>query len=560
VTHPTLQHWARCLRNKAYADADRHARAEFARFRRQEGGDGLRHNLLPPGIVPKTALIASLNQVPLAKLEGAFIKAFQAAGFETVILGNGRYDLLRYYRLAGAKAVVTWPDFGTHSDPEWVAQTVRRLSGLHEWLALTFHGVHVGRFAVASAMRSLRRGQLDFTDRATQRALQSSLLASVGFALSSEQILARVKPDCVLLLDRGYVGQGELFDSALARGVDALTWNGGHKSNRLFFKRYTSANERDHHASLSNESWARLLALNWTPEHGRWLREELFRCYEAQDWFSFVGTQFGKTMLSREPAREQLGLDPNKKVAVIFPHILWDGSFFWGEDLFDDYTHWFAETIRAAADNPRLEWIIKLHPSHVVKAHKDNITTRPDELDVIANTIGELPNHVKLVRPESALSTFALFGIADYAITVRGTVGIEASLFGIPVLTAGTGRYAGRGFTIDSSTREEYLERLRSLEKQPRLSPTQIELAERYAVGVFLLRPLDLKSVSLEFERDAVASWKVAVHCRTREAWLKAVDIQHFAEWVSGHQTDMFNCPPSEWPWPTRVTSAQCAG
>ena len=81
--------------------------------------------------------------------------------------------------------------------------------------------------------------------------------------------------------------------------------------------------------------------------------------------------------------RKKLGLSSDRKVAVIFPHILWDGSFFWGEDLFDDYTHWLVETIRAASANTRLQWVVKLHPSHMVKAKQGNNADKPAELKVI---------------------------------------------------------------------------------------------------------------------------------------------------------------------------------
>jgi hypothetical protein len=470
-------------------------------------------------------------------------RLFQAAGFKTVILSNGRFDLRRYYRLAGVSNVITWANFRTRTDSEWIAQQLGRLGNLHDWLALKYRGVHVGRFAVASTMRGLRQGQLDFTNPAVAAELKRSLEASLGFALAAEQIFAEVKPDCVLLLDRGYVGQGELFDLAIDRKIDALTWNGGYRSNLIFLKRYNAGNERDHHASLSAESWAHMLSVPWKKEYGDCVRNELFRLYQTQDWFSSVGTQFGKTILADGAVRQRLGLEAGKKVAVIFPHILWDGSFFWGDDLFDDYTHWFTETIRAACANPRLEWIVKVHPSHVVKAKKDNATGRPQELDVIDRTVGKLPPHVKLLLPESEISTYSIFEIADYAITVRGTVGLEASLFGMPVITAGTGRYAGRGFTTDSATASEYLERLRTLDNHPPLTPEQKELAERYAFGVLFSRPLPLESVSLEFERDAVASWRVAVRCKSREDWLNARDIRRFAEWLSGNKEDMFAWP-----------------
>ena len=53
-----------------------------------------------------------------------------------------------------------------------------------------------------------------------------------------------------------------------------------------------------------------------------------------------------------------------------------------------------------------------------------------------------------------------------------------------------------RGFTLDSSTRQEYLQKLSTLETYPRLSAEQVELAERFAYGVFLCRELSLERVA----------------------------------------------------------------
>jgi capsule polysaccharide export protein KpsC/LpsZ len=177
----------------------------------------------------------------------------------------------------------------------------------------------------------------------------------------------------------------------------------------------------------------------WKSEYGHQIRQELFQCYQAQDWMGFVGTQFDKKILSQDMTRNTLGLSSDRKVALIFPHILWDGSFFFGEDLFDDYTEWLVETIRAAVANPRLQWVVKLHPAHVVKTKQGNYPEKPAELKVIEQVFGTLPAHLKLVYPDTEISTYSLLEIADYTITVRGTVGIEAALFGIPVVTAGYG-------------------------------------------------------------------------------------------------------------------------
>ena len=539
-----LNHWRRLVLRPEYRHNDREARRAFRHFYRPGGGFALRHNLQPDQPNGKTALIVSPRVAVSANMEAWVAKAFQMAGFNTMMLGERRFEFLRYYWLARNKAVIDFEDYNPSEDADWVDQQLPTLTQLAHWLALEYHGVHVGRLAVATAMRELRIGQLDFDEPSIKQTMREHLSRSVRITIATIRLFDTVRPACVLIMDRGYCGQGEVFDVALSRGIDTIVWHWGYKSNRLAFKRYSLKNARDHHLCPSAALWERICSIPWKREYGRRIRQELHDCYQTQDWFSVVGTQFSKQLLSAEKTRKKLNIPTDRQVAVIFPHILWDGSFFTGEDLFDDYTHWLAQTIRAACDNPRIQWIVKLHPAHVVKANKESIPGRPRELDVIESAVGKLPAHVKLIYHDCDLSTYSLFQIADYAVTVRGTVGIEAALHGIPVVTAGTGRYDRRGFTLDSASREEYLRKLASLDLYSRLTPEQIELAERYAFLIFCCQPFALSSVSLEYSRDALATPKMSVHCRTRQQWLNSPDMRRLSAWIAdGSIPDMTTFP-----------------
>ena len=93
-------------------------------------------------------------------------------------------------------------------------------------------------------------GQLNFTDLSVQVPLWKILESSIGIA-EGARLLQEIKPDLVLVMDRGYSGYGEVFDVALNQGIDTVTWNIGYKSNRLVVKRYHRGNERDHPLSPS---------------------------------------------------------------------------------------------------------------------------------------------------------------------------------------------------------------------------------------------------------------------------------------------------------------------
>ena len=176
---------------------------------------------------------------------------------------------------------------------------------------------------------------------------------------------------------------------------------------------------------------------------------------------------------------------------------------------------------------------MKIHPANIVKDTRDGKKGEPAELRVIRERIGVLPPHIALISPESDIPTCSLFEWIDYCVTVRGTVGIEAALFGTPVLTAGTGRFDRKGFTLDSDSRQDYLDRLEKIQEIPRMTPAQQELAERFAYGVFLLRPFRLKTFTLEYRKDAQASIQTQVRATKKEEWIQAPDMQALAVWFS---------------------------
>ena len=146
--------------------------------------------------------------------------------------------------------------------------------------------------------------------------------------------------------------------------------------------------------------------------------------------------------------------------------------------------------------------------------------------------------------PDSPVSTLSLYRIMDYCLTVRGTVGIEAAMYGIPVLTAGTGRYDGYGFTVDSASREGYLARLASLETIAPLTEAQTETARRYAYGLFILRPLQLQTMRFHYRQDASATLDLALDLPAGSRIASMPDIARLAEWLAGEEDDLVGESP----------------
>jgi hypothetical protein len=410
---------------------------------------------------------------------------------------------------------------------------VERAAGVDDLLEVEHQGARVGKFALSTTFRSLRVGRLDFTRAETRRVLTEHLAAGLARAETSQQLIDQIEPDLALFMGNRYTGQGELMDVCLERGVDVLTWFDAHRSSSLMLKRYRMDNRDRHHGSLSDETWQALRHTPWTDAKRDELRRELHDTYAAGDWYARGGTQVNKQIVAADQLRQRLRLDPAKKTAVIFPHIVWDATLFWGADLFSNYEDWLIETVRAACANTRVNWIIKIHPAHVFKRASEGYQDEPAELRAIRERIGPLPPHVTVIPPDSDINTFSLFSVMDYCLTVRGTIGIESACLGIRVLTAGTGRYDHRGFTTDSATRDEYLAHIGSIQDLPALSSHERELAERFAYGIFVLRPLPLTAMTIDHERTIAATMKVRVNVTSSAMLRRSPDLVALGAWAA---------------------------
>lgn len=482
-------------------------------------------------------LVVSLhgNMVNAVKEEAFLAKAAQLYGLEPCILTSRGAWANRYYKVFGVNQFIYFERFLKKLPLKKIKKEAKEfthtIQTFDQLMAFEYEGVKIGKYICSSLVRKTYTGEVNMNDPETKKYLQYYLEETMGNALAAKAIYDAYNPDAVLFLERGYTPYGEFFDIALKRGLNVVQWCGSHTDNALMLKRFHRGLEDQHPASLSEKTWEMLKKTPWTQEKSRKITQELFKNYSTGGWFSEVGAQFNTSMMEKEKIQKMLGLDPKKKTAVIFPHLFWDATFFWGEDIFTNYRDWFIHAVKAACANLNLNWVIKIHPANVVKLNRDGYKGELVEKLTIRETIGELPPHVKLLEPTTKISTYSLYSWIDYCLTVRGTPGIEAAMFGIPVFTAGTGRYDRHGFTVDSMGREDYLEKLSQIHTYPRLTPEQIKLAQKFAYGTFLARPFPLKSIKISYERDKKATPKVDYLLSSVEDFLKAQDIVAFGQW-----------------------------
>jgi hypothetical protein len=529
ITRPKLySHEFKRLQN------DRVIHRRFLQFRQQYGT--AYKVKFDPAQDNKTVLIVGVG-FPEVEIELALIKSFELAGFTPFVLIVHALQNKEYYKLSGIREVHHLNEYIDPMQYEKARKIVEGFSSIQDLLDFEFLGTRVGKYAAQTVLRNLRVGYLDLKSPEVAFALTGYLAFGMAVALASQQIMKEAAPAMALFHDCVYLPEGVLFDACLKEKVVSVRWHPAHKSNALMLKRYTPENINDHPVSLSPLSWEIVRNMPWTEAHRERINQEFIDSYSSGDWYSEAGTQFNKNFVEPAEIRKHIGLDPDKKTAFIFPHISWDAPFSWGTSLFDSYEEWFIETVRAACTNESVNWVIKIHPANVGKSLQDGLFQEPAEVTALKKYIGNLPGHIFIIPAEDHLSTLSLFSIMDFCLTLRGTVGIEAARFGIPVLTAGTGRYDQKNFTIDSQSRQQYLDRVARIQDIPRLSSTQQELAERFAYGLYLLRPLVFDTITFRYpEQDAKNRLSVKLetqlNIKTRQDWENAADLKDFCQWA----------------------------
>jgi hypothetical protein len=453
-----------------------------------------------PGRDAPLALIAAMGDWDYTlKTESMLALGLRLAGWRVAVLLRDRTirHAEAWLRNAGIEDIFYFSDYHTPTSEAEAAklkEEIRAAGAEFEQVkSWRFRGCLIGPQILASISRKIFSAGFDVTAPDVRQRIDGQLNACIEYVFTAEKVLSALAPKLLLVNEANYTYFACLVDTAIQRGIKPIQYVQPNREDAMFFWRLDQDTRRMHPSSVSPQTMARMREMPWTARR----EEEINAIFSARyggKWYLQNRNQVGVKEKTRAEVCAELQLDPAKPLAVVFSSVLWDANLFYGADLFKDNGEWFVETIRAACANTNINWLIKLHPVNTWKRELEGVTGELAEIKMIREKIGDLPPHVKLLLPDCGISTFSLFQDADYGIIVRGTSGMEMPCFGKPIVTAGTGRYAGRGFTIDSTTREEYLAVLAKLHEVPPLDEETVLLAKKHLYAAFCLRPWVFKS------------------------------------------------------------------
>lgn len=376
--------------------------------------------------------------------------------------------------------------------PEDVERKIAALDSFNSFKAFEIENRPLGKMALSTYSRQRATGVIDLETPDRKNTVRGILRELYSLLRASENLLKKQKVTTAFFTEVFMEEHGSVYAAALNQNLNIIRFAGTVRDNAIVVQRLNASSDRTHFSSLADESWSKI-----KDRHDiRLVKKELWKNFNdryGNVWGLSSRNQPNAQTMERNAARRFLRIKADRKVAIIYSHILYDTLFFNGEDIFANYAEWFVETVRLACLNQELDWFVKIHPSNLWRGELNTyLDGKYEEIRLIEEHIGQLPKHVRLIEPDTPLSPYTWLNITDYGITVRGTSGIELGALGKTVITAGTGRYERAGFTCNPKNVQEYKDIIARLPNVMAMSEEQHENAIKFAYATFCMKPCTL--------------------------------------------------------------------
>lgn len=358
-------------------------------------------------------------------------------------------------------------------------------SGSFEELSAFEHrGLPVGRMAQISTRWFLNRGSIP-NDPAVLSTYARFVALGAVMVEASERLLGDTRPDVVMLLNGLFLVEQVVSEMARRRGIRTVSYERGFIHETLHFAHSEPAARYE-----IDDLWLATKDRPLTAEQDRQLDTYLVDRRSSKrslvDYWPSVVTD-------RARIAADLGLDESRLVVTVFTNILWDSAVQERDVAFDGMFDWLHRTVELLGGNKNVQLVIRIHPAEVRLHGQETVERVADRL---AETFASLPPSVRVVTPESPLSSYTLLECSNLVLVYTSTMGLEAALLGKPVVVAGETHYRRKGFTLDVESTEQYaawLQNPRAVLNQ--VTDSQVELARRYAYRFFFRSMLPFRLV-----------------------------------------------------------------
>jgi hypothetical protein len=382
-----------------------------------------------------------------------------------------------------------------------IAQKISTEVTFHEYRNFEYAGIKLGEEVFSSILRATFRGTVE--DTALNRFLvKRYLLSGVLISHILERAFLILKPDRIMMPHGVYLTHGVANKIANKLHIPVIVYPGfgGIRKDSIML-----SHKQTYHRTLvyeENKVW------DTTELTSEQRQRTLAYALSKQSGGVDIVNYHPKPIESEEQILSTLGIDRSRAVIALYTNVIWDAQIYYDGNAFENILEWMFLSIEALGKNDKVWAVIRIHPAEV----KGGLPTRQPFLQEIRNRFPKLPNNVRVIPPESDISSYTL-AEQSKAVVIYGTkLGLELAIRGIPVIVCGETFCRGKGFTIDITSKQQYLEVLKDIQNLKRLDKPTIERALKYGHYLYYRRMIPFPYIKTEdvTNRKQVALSKLA--------------------------------------------------
>ena len=415
------------------------------------------------------------------------------AGMSHCVLGTSRED---YSQPPPCKGCIAQSErLFAHSPTEWFTfqrepELVQALQGQDvpslmdfEWrledCADQLPAVPLGKLVLPALRWALRVHHLD-DDEPTRYLFREYIQSAFHVARQGLAFLKRVEPQCVVVFNGLMYPEATVRWVARQLGIRVVTHEVAFAPHSAFFS--------DGHAT----AYPIEIPEDFELDEVQNTRLDEYLEARFQGKFTMAGIRFWPDMqgLGEAFERKAAGFE---QIVPVFTNVVYDTSQVHANVLFPHMFAWLDLILELIKTYSETLFVIRAHPDEMRPG------TRKQSLESVQawverNQVDRLPN-VVFINPVEYLSSYELIRRAKFVMVYNSSIGLEATLLGVPVLCGGRARFTQYPIVYFPDSAEEYRQRAQAFLAQR----DAIDLPESFQRNARRFLYYQLEKASLPF-------------------------------------------------------------
>ncbi len=373
-----------------------------------------------------------------------------SAGLKPCLLGTSRKDAhaappcagcLRQSEATFSNSEVSEFDYKPNADLDKKLDSL----GLPQLMKFEYLGTPLGELVLPSIRWILRRHHL-LDDQYTRDLFKNYLKSAWSLAGQFEKLLDESRPQALVVFNGMQYPEATTRWLARRRGIRVVSHEVGMQPLSAYF---TDGDATAYDLDIPKD-------FQLDPAQNEKLDAYLTARFKGD--FHMAGVQFWPEMSQLSPEFIQFAKG-FKQVVPVFTNVIFDTSQPHANVIFEDMFTWLDDILQVAKDHPETLFVIRAHPdeARAGKASEESVAEWAKKRQV------ELVPNLRFIPPQEFINSYDLIRMAKFVLIYNSTIGMEASILGAGVLSAGKARYTASDVVWFPQDKPAYFAQLEGL-------------------------------------------------------------------------------------------------